>query len=81
MHKTTVYLDDEEVAALRRLAAATGRSQAEIIREAVRQATAAAPKRVFHSMGKGEYTGPPRPLHWDSDELYEKVFNRPPPEK
>lgn len=35
MHKTTIYLDDRVYARIRRLAAATGRTQAMIIREAL----------------------------------------------
>ena len=37
MQKTSVYLTDEEVARLARLADREGRSQAEIIRRAIRQ--------------------------------------------
>jgi Arc/MetJ-type ribon-helix-helix transcriptional regulator len=72
MHKTTVYLNDEEVEALRRLAASTGRSQAELIREAIRQATgpSRAP-RQFRSLGKGQGPGGPTP-RWNAAELYEK---------
>lgn len=75
MRKTSVYLDEEEVAGLRRVAARTGRSQAELIREGVRQVVAAeeSAPRVFHSLGVGE--GPPyKP--WSADELYEKVMGR-----
>jgi len=35
MRKTSVYLDDEHVERLRRVAEAEGRSQAEIIRDAI----------------------------------------------
>jgi len=38
MHKTTIYLEDELKAELDRVAAETGRSEAEIIREGVRLA-------------------------------------------
>jgi hypothetical protein len=41
MKKTTVYLPDELKAALERAAAAQGRSEAELIREAVRSLTQA----------------------------------------
>jgi Ribbon-helix-helix protein, copG family len=57
--KTTVYLDAVDAAALRRLAAQTGRSQAEIIREAVAVATAPARRRKFKSHGAGRGTGEP----------------------
>ena len=59
MRKTTVYLSDEEAAALRRTAAETGRSQSELIREGVRMVTAASGERRFRSMGKGAGTGEP----------------------
>ena len=39
MKKTTVYLPDELKAALERAAAAQGRSEADLIREAVRELT------------------------------------------
>lgn len=59
MRKTTVYLTDEEAAALRRVAGETGRSQSELIREGVRAVTAAGGERRFRSMAKGEGTGQP----------------------
>ncbi|MGH2960837.1 MAG: ribbon-helix-helix protein, CopG family [Solirubrobacterales bacterium] len=59
MVKTTVYLDEEQAAALRRIAAQTGRSQAAIIREAIARETAAAPPRVFKSHGAGRGSGEP----------------------
>jgi len=37
MHKTSVYLNDDEVEGLRRAAAATGQSQADLIRAALRR--------------------------------------------
>jgi len=57
MVKTTVYLAERDVAALRRLSAETGRSQAEIIREAVAAATASAGERTFRSHGAGRGGG------------------------
>jgi Arc/MetJ-type ribon-helix-helix transcriptional regulator len=39
MKKTTVYLPDDLKAALERMAAAQGRSEAELIRQAVRELT------------------------------------------
>lgn len=75
MKRTTVYLTDEEVEGLRRTAAATGRSRAELIREGVQRVISEAPPRRFHSMGKGR--GPSeRPRRWDPDELYRKVFGQ-----
>jgi hypothetical protein len=55
--KTTVYLEESDAAALRRMAAQTGRSQAEIIREAIAAATAPARRRKFKSLGKGRGGG------------------------
>ena len=57
MRKTTVYLNDDEAEALRQLAAASGTSQAELIREAVRRAVAQPPARQFRSLGRGASTG------------------------
>ena len=58
MRKTTVYLTDEEADALRATAAATGRSQSELIRDGIRRVTARRTKRVFHSMGSGDSGDP-----------------------
>ena len=57
MRKTTVYLNDDEAEALRQLAAATGTSQAELIREAIRRKVAQPPERQFRSLGRGASTG------------------------
>jgi hypothetical protein len=73
MHKTTVYLNDEEADALRQLAAATGQSQAELIREGIRHLTAQAPPRKFRSLGKGSGTGTPN-RSWNSAAVYAKLF-------
>jgi len=59
MVKTTVYLDEEQAAALRRMSARTGRSQAQIIRDAVTRETSAEPPRVFKSHGAGRGSGGP----------------------
>lgn len=75
MRKTTVYLTETEAEGLRRVAAATGRSQAELIREGVQLVIEQAPPRLFHSMGKGEGSGESRP-RWRPDELYDKAFGR-----
>ena len=75
MQKTTVYLDDDTVEGLRSMAATTGRSQAELIREGVRRLVAGRPVRRFHSLGKGKGPGEPAP-RWDARELYEKAFGQ-----
>lgn len=77
MKKTTVYLTDDEAEALRRTAALTGRSQADLLREGVRRVIDQAPARVFHSMGKGR-SGGKEPRRWHADDVYEKVMGRRP---
>ncbi|MGH2915817.1 MAG: ribbon-helix-helix protein, CopG family [Solirubrobacteraceae bacterium] len=59
MVKTTVYLEEQDAAALRRIAAETGRSQAEIIRDAIRRETLAAGPRRLRSAAAGRGTGEP----------------------
>jgi hypothetical protein len=73
MRKTTVYLGEEEVEGLRRLAATTWESQAELIREGVRRLLREDTGRTFHSMGKGMGVDEPRP-RWDPDALHNKTF-------
>jgi Arc/MetJ-type ribon-helix-helix transcriptional regulator len=75
MRKTTVYLYEEEVEGLRLLSGATGESQAELIREGVRRLLREEVSRKFHSMGKGEGTGEPRP-RWNPDAVHEKTLGR-----
>lgn len=72
MRKTTVYLNEDEAEGLRRMAAASGESQAELIREGVRRLLTRGRRRRFHSMGKGQGDGRPRP-EWSSDEVYRKA--------
>jgi hypothetical protein len=55
--KTTVYLDERDAAALRRISAETGRSQAELIREAIGRTTRAAGPRRLRSAGAGHGNG------------------------
>jgi hypothetical protein len=77
MYKTSVYLTPEEVVQLRRTAARTGRSQAELIREGVRLVTADGGRkgRTFHSMGKGRGGGAPY-RGWEADDLHRSVMGR-----
>jgi Arc/MetJ-type ribon-helix-helix transcriptional regulator len=49
MEKTTVYLSEEQAAALRRASAATGRSQSELIRDGVDLITSRSRRRTFAS--------------------------------
>ena len=77
MRKTSVYLTNEEAEGLRRVAMATGKSQAELIREGVRHVidTEGAAARAFRSLGKGRGGGEPY-IPWNPDELYTKVMGR-----
>ena len=75
MRKTTVYLREEEAEGLRLLAGATGESQAELIREGVRRLLREGVRRRFHSMGKGEGPGGPRP-QWDRGAVRDKTLGR-----
>lgn len=59
MIKTTVYLEEGQAAALRRAATQSGRSQAQVIRDAIARETAGAPPRVFKSHGAGRSGLPP----------------------
>jgi hypothetical protein len=70
MKKTSVYLSDEEDAALRRAAEATGIPRSDLIREGVRVVVRphSAQPRTFHSMGRG-HSGSTTLRHWTSDEL------------
>ncbi len=74
MQKTSVYLDPGDVERLRRVAARTGRSQAELIREGVRLVTAQAQPagRTFHSLARGHGGGAPYRA-WDAEELHRSV--------
>ncbi len=77
MVKTTVYLDEREAAALRRIAAQTGRSQASIIREAIAQATSADSRpRRLSSAGAGQGSG--EPIARNADELVRQELGRSP---
>lgn len=77
MRKTSVYLSEDEAAALSRAAAASGVSRSELIREGVRQVAAShtVPSRTFHSLGKGHGGGTAR-RSWTSDELYQTARRR-----
>jgi len=55
MHKTTVYLDDEDVEGLKRLAETTGRSQSELIREGIRRVVQDVPGRNVTPLQGGSF--------------------------
>jgi Arc/MetJ-type ribon-helix-helix transcriptional regulator len=71
MKKTSVYLSDDEDAALRRAAEATGIARSDLIREGIRAVVLshASPRRTFRSMGRGR-SGATKPRRWTSDELF-----------
>ena len=73
LRKTSVYLSDDEVDALRDASESSGLSQAELIREGVRRVVAsyAGGGRLFHSMGAGRGSAGTR--SWTAEELLEKI--------
>lgn len=73
MQKTSVYLTEEEAAALRRLAARFGRSQAELIRTAIERFVheAEGGSRRFHSLGLGRG---PAYEPWRADEVERRAL-------
>jgi predicted transcriptional regulator len=70
MRKTSVYLDDEQAARLARLARQEGRSQAEILREAVASYEPPVTRdRHFEvAAGFARSDGDPRPISQITDE-------------
>lgn len=74
MIKTTVYLDERDAAALRRMAAETGRSQADIIREAIGRTTRQMGARRLRSTAVGHGDG--TPVARDADEIVRAELGR-----
>jgi hypothetical protein len=74
MVKTTVYLDERDAVALRRLAAESGRSQAELIREAVAHTTRSAAPRRLRSAGVGRGSG--AAIARDADRIVREELGR-----
>jgi predicted DNA-binding protein len=70
MRKTSVYLDDEQAERLARLARQEGRSQAEILREAVAtyEPPTANDRRFAIAAGFPRIDGDPRPISQIPDE-------------
>lgn len=58
MHKTTVYLDEQIYLKIRRLAEATGRTQAMIIREALAEYQGSSKRKRPSSIGAGASGAP-----------------------
>ena len=77
MPKTSVYLSPADAEYLRRAAARTGRSQADLIRDGIRRVTSEAQpgERVFRSMGVGRGSGAPY-RGWDAEDLHRSVMGR-----
>lgn len=77
MRKTSVYLSDEEAAALQRAAALAGKAQSELIREGVRKVIAEIDfqPRTFRSRAQGHGGGQPY-ARWTSNDLYRKAMGR-----
>lgn len=80
MKKTSLYLTEDEAAKLRRLSNHTGRSQAELVREAVTEyVTSRLPKRKFLSAGAGasDHDGKSSVADEDIDQVvYELIKER-----
>ena len=69
MEKTQVYLPEDELAALRKAAARSGRSVADLIREAIR-------KQVLKPRSEGPvglWDGEPKRTSIDHDSIYDDV--------
>jgi plasmid stability protein len=69
MEKTQVYLREEELAALREAAARSGRSVADLVREAIR-------KQVLKPKAAGPvalWDGDPKRASMDHDSVYDQV--------
>lgn len=76
MRKTTVYLSEEAGDALRRLSLASGRPQAELVRDAVETYVAdRLPKRVFRMAGAGR-SGRARSIADDEEKLLLEGLSR-----
>ena len=68
MTKTQVYLRDEELAALRQVASRSGRSVADLVREAVRRVWL----RPASAGPVGLWDGEPRRTAMDHDSIYDQ---------
>lgn len=75
MVKTTFYLEEETALALKRLASARGRSQADLIREALRQYTSDAGRPM--PKGFGAYRSGRAGISERAEELLRKAARRP----
>ena len=71
MRKTTVYLDEELLRALKRMATELGRPEAELVREAIRRFAASAGRPTARSLG---IVAGPGNLASRTDELLDEGF-------
>jgi hypothetical protein len=69
MEKTQVYLPSEELAALRKVAARSGRSVADLIREAIRRQVPRPPAKGPVALWDGE----PKRTSFDHDSVHDNV--------
>ena len=69
MEKMQVYLPADELAALRKVAARSGRSVADVIREAIRKQVLKTPARGPIALWDGE----PKRTSVDHDSVYDEV--------
>jgi hypothetical protein len=74
MVKTTVYIEESDLATLRRVAAESGRSQAEVIREAIANVARSARPRRLRSAAIGQGSGAAVARH--ADEIVRQELGR-----
>ncbi|HVA89833.1 MAG TPA: hypothetical protein VNL71_08310 [Chloroflexota bacterium] len=79
MKKISVYRTQEEADSLRRLAATTGKTQAELMRAGIHWVLTSedAVSRRFHSLGKGHADGASYEP-WNPEDLYKSVMEKSP---
>ena len=79
MLKTTVYLEESVAVELRDLSEVTDRSQAELIREAIRRYVAAEARKVKRPapIGLGEFRSGQRDVGHRAEELLRTAARRP----
>jgi predicted DNA-binding protein len=75
MKKTSVYLTEDEAERLRALAVSSGRSQAELVREALGALLDQTAERSFRSMARGESSAL-LPRRWDAEDLAARRLGR-----
>jgi len=78
MLRTTVYLNEEEALAIRRLSAVRKRSQAELIRDAIAKYVESSKTELQHSLppGIGAYKSGRSDVSQKADELLKKAARK-----